>query len=140
MSTLKDPVGGMKRPRTSSSGDASGEEDLMKATFSDDNSAKDEESKVPSRLETAKPVNVPHWAGDESTVIVTFEDHDKQLHTKKFTKEEKAIAVYDWVRRLQPMPLFVLYFEDQNEYIPPTDSVSVMEHRLVHAVECSQLP
>ena len=62
----------------------------------------------------------------------------KQLHTKKFTKEEKAIAVYDWVGRLQPMPWFVLYFEDQNEYIPPTDFVTVMEHRLVHAVERSQ--
>jgi len=36
------------------------------------------------------------------------------------------------------MPLFVLYFEDQNKYILPTDSVTLMEHRLVHAVECSQ--
>ena len=138
MSMLKDPVGEIKRPRTSSSADDSGEEDLMKATFSVDNSEKDKEIKVPSRLETGKPVNVPHGAGDESAVIVTFEDHAKQLHTKKFTKEEKAIAVYDWVGRLQPMPWFVLYFEDQNEYIPPTDSVTVMEHRLVHAVERSQ--
>ena len=87
----------------------------MKATFSDDKSEKDKEIKAPPRLETAKSVNVPHGAGDESAVIVTFEDHDKQLHTKKFTKEEKAITVYDWVGRLQPMPWFVLCFEDQNE-------------------------
>lgn len=72
MSMLKDPVGKIKRPRTSSSWDDSGEEDLMKATFSDDSSEKDKEIKAPSRLETGKPVNVPYGAGDESAVIVNL--------------------------------------------------------------------
>ena len=48
---------------------------------------------------------------------------------------KKVIAVYRWIGTLKPMPWFVLYSEDQEDHITPTQCVTVLEHRLVHVPE-----
>ena len=145
MSTLSDPVGETKRARTSSSGDDDDNDDLSKPTFSDGNAdktmkegGKDKESRKLNSLQAIKAVNIPQLPdprSDNDSVIVTFEDCDTSLHSRRFLKQEKVIAVYRWIGTLKPMPWFVLYFEDQEDHIPPTQSVTVLEHRLVHVSE-----
>lgn len=132
-----------ERARTSSSGDD--DDDLSKPTFSDGNAdktmkegGKDKESRKLNSLQAIKAVNIPQLPdsrSDNDSVIVTFEDCDKSLQCRRFLKQEKVIAVYRWIRTLKPIPWFVLYFEDQEDHIPPTQSVTVLEHRLVHVSE-----
>ena len=78
---------------------------------------------------------MPDPRSDNDSVIVTFGDCDKSLHCRRFLKQEKVIAVYRCIGTLKPMLWFVLYFENQEDHIPPTQSVTVLEHRLVHVSE-----